>query len=70
MGDAVNSPLVQIKGSEDQFQVGVGAAYKFNFAFCVTSFLTWGPRFRHRGEALFYLAFVPRGARRSFRCET
>ena len=33
MGDAVNSPLVQIKGSEDQFQVGVGAAYKFNFAF-------------------------------------
>lgn len=33
MGDAANSPLVQLKGSEDQFQVGIGAAYKFNFAF-------------------------------------
>jgi len=33
MGDAANSPLVQLRGSEDQFQVGVGAAYKFNFAF-------------------------------------
>ncbi len=32
-GDAADSPLVQLRGSEDQFQVGVGAAYKFNFAF-------------------------------------
>ena len=33
MGFAADSPLVQLRGSEDQFQVGVGAAYKFNFAF-------------------------------------
>ena len=33
MGSAADSPLVQLKGSEDQFQVGVGAAYKFNFSF-------------------------------------
>ena len=32
-GDAANNPLVRLRGSEDQFQVGVGAAYKFNFAF-------------------------------------
>lgn len=32
-GDAADNPLVQLRGSEDQWQVGVGAAYKFNFAF-------------------------------------
>ena len=32
-GDAADNPLVQLRGSEDQFQAGVGAAYKFNFAF-------------------------------------
>ena len=32
-GDAANNPLVQMRGSEDQFQVGLGAAYKFNFGF-------------------------------------
>ncbi len=32
-GDAADSPLVRLRGSEDQFQVGVGAAYKFDFAF-------------------------------------
>jgi outer membrane protein len=32
-GSAADSPLVRFRGSEDQWQVGVGAAYKFNFAF-------------------------------------
>jgi outer membrane protein len=32
-GDAADNPLVQLRGTEDQWQVGVGAAYKFNFAF-------------------------------------
>ena len=32
-GDAANNPLVQLRGSEDQWQVGIGAAYKFNFGF-------------------------------------
>ena len=32
-GDAADSPLVRFRGSEDQFQVGLGAAYKFNFSF-------------------------------------
>ncbi len=32
LGDASNSPLVQQKGSADQFQAGLGAAYKFNFS--------------------------------------
>lgn len=32
-GDAADNPLVRLRGSEDQFQVGLGAAYKFNFAF-------------------------------------
>jgi len=30
-GSAADSPLVRLRGSEDQFQIGVGAAYKFNF---------------------------------------
>jgi outer membrane protein len=32
-GDAADNPLVRLRGSEDQFQFGLGAAYKFNFAF-------------------------------------
>ncbi len=32
-GDAATSPLVQYRGSEEQWQVGVGAAYKFDFRF-------------------------------------
>ena len=32
-GDAADNPLVRLRGSEDQFEAGVGAAYKFNFAF-------------------------------------
>jgi MipA family protein len=31
LGDAVDSPIT-LNGSADQFQAGVGAAYKFNFA--------------------------------------
>ena len=30
--DAANSPLVKAKGSEDQVQFGLGAAYRFNYA--------------------------------------
>jgi outer membrane protein len=30
-GDGANSPLVKIRGSEDQFQFGLGAAYKFTY---------------------------------------
>ncbi len=32
LGDAADSNLVQQRGSADQVQVGVGAAYKFNFS--------------------------------------
>ena len=32
LGDAANSNLVQQRGSADQFQAGLGAAYKFNFS--------------------------------------
>ncbi len=32
-GDAADSPLVRLRGSEDQFQVGIGAAYKFDIGF-------------------------------------
>lgn len=32
VGDAADSPIVKLRGSADQFQVGLGAAYKFNFA--------------------------------------
>lgn len=32
-GDAANSPLVQFRGSEEQWQVGIGAAYKFSFRY-------------------------------------
>jgi outer membrane protein len=30
-GDAADSPLVKLKGSEDQVQFGIGAAYKFTY---------------------------------------
>lgn len=30
-GDAADSPLVKLRGSEDQFQFGIGAAYKFSY---------------------------------------
>jgi outer membrane protein len=29
LGDAADSPIVRLRGSEDQFQLGVGAAYSF-----------------------------------------
>ena len=32
LGDAADSPLVKLKGSADQFEGGIGAAYKFDFA--------------------------------------
>ena len=32
LGDAADSPLVKQKGSADQLQVGIGAAYRFNYA--------------------------------------
>ena len=32
VGDAADSPLVKQKGSPDQYQVGLGAAYKFNYS--------------------------------------
>ena len=32
LGDAANSPLVQQKGSADQMQFGLGAAYRFNYS--------------------------------------
>jgi outer membrane protein len=32
MGDSADSPLVKQKGSPDQYQVGLGAAYKFNYS--------------------------------------
>jgi MipA family protein len=32
LGDAADSNLVQQRGSADQFQAGIGAAYKFNFS--------------------------------------
>ena len=32
LGDSADSPLVKQKGSPDQFQVGLGAAYKFNYS--------------------------------------
>jgi MipA family protein len=31
VGDGADSPLVKLRGSEDQFQFGVGAAYKFTY---------------------------------------
>jgi outer membrane protein len=31
-GDAADSPIVRSRGSEDQFEFGVGAAYKFKYA--------------------------------------
>jgi outer membrane protein len=30
LGDAADSPIVQVRGSEDQFEFGVGAAYTFD----------------------------------------
>ncbi|ADP70622.1 MltA-interacting MipA family protein [Rhodomicrobium vannielii ATCC 17100] len=32
-GDAADSPLVKLRGDENQWQAGIGAAYKFNFAY-------------------------------------
>ncbi len=32
LGDAANSPIVTQRGSADQFQAGIGAAYRFNYA--------------------------------------
>ena len=32
LGDAADSPLVKQKGSADQLEVGIGAAYRFNYA--------------------------------------
>ncbi|WP_127076699.1 MipA/OmpV family protein [Rhodomicrobium lacus] len=32
-GDAADSPLVKLRGDEDQWQAGIGAAYKFNFTY-------------------------------------
>lgn len=32
LGDAADSPIVKERGSADQFEVGLGAAYKFNYA--------------------------------------
>jgi MipA family protein len=32
-GDAADSPIVKLRGSEDQWQAGVGASYTFNFAY-------------------------------------
>ncbi len=32
LGDAADSPIVKLRGSEDQFEIGIGAAYTFNFA--------------------------------------
>ncbi len=32
LGDAADSPIVKQRGSADQFEVGLGAAYKFNYA--------------------------------------
>jgi outer membrane protein len=32
LGDAADSSLVKQKGSADQFQAGIGAAYKFNYS--------------------------------------
>jgi outer membrane protein len=29
--DAADSPIVKLRGSEDQFQIGIGAAYKFYY---------------------------------------
>ena len=31
VGDSANSPLVKFRGSEDQFQFGIGASYTFNY---------------------------------------
>jgi outer membrane protein len=31
VGDGADSPLVKFRGSEDQFQFGLGAAYKFSY---------------------------------------
>ncbi|MGO9172985.1 MAG: MipA/OmpV family protein [Rhodomicrobium sp.] len=31
VGDAADSPIVKVRGSEDQFQFGIGAAYKFTY---------------------------------------
>lgn len=31
-GDAANSPIVRFRGSEDQFEAGIGASYKFHYA--------------------------------------
>jgi outer membrane protein len=31
VGDGADSPLVRVRGSEDQFQFGLGAAYKFTY---------------------------------------
>ena len=32
LGDAADSPLVKQRGSADQVEVGLGAAYRFNYA--------------------------------------
>ncbi len=32
VGDGGSSPIVKLRGSEDQFEFGVGAAYTFNYA--------------------------------------
>ncbi len=32
VGDAANSPIVIVRGSENQFEFGIGAAYSFNYA--------------------------------------
>jgi len=32
LGDAADSPIVKLRGSADQFEIGLGAAYRFNYA--------------------------------------
>jgi MipA family protein len=32
VGDGANSPLVKLRGSEDQFEVGIGASYTFHYS--------------------------------------
>ncbi len=31
-GDAADSPIVKLRGSEDQWQAGIGASYRFNYS--------------------------------------
>jgi MipA family protein len=31
VGDGADSPIVKFRGSQDQFEVGIGVAYKFNY---------------------------------------